>query len=91
MIVGVAIRDDETGEVLSLPRPNRHTDVLRVSGLITLSSGATKWRLYRGTQGFVDDAGRFLDRATAAVHALCVGQIEQLKYNDRDLFSEDLW
>lgn len=42
-------------------------------------------------QGFLDDAGNWLDRETAAQHALQCGQVKALKFNARELFSEDLW
>lgn len=42
-------------------------------------------------QGFVTDTGEFLDREAGAIHALACGQITKLKFNSRQLFSEDLW
>lgn len=42
-------------------------------------------------QGFLDDVGNWLDRETAAQHALQCGQVKALKFNARELFSEDLW
>jgi hypothetical protein len=42
-------------------------------------------------QGFVNDKGEFLDREQAAKEALECGQIKELKYNSKELFSEDLW
>ena len=44
-----------------------------------------------GEQGFITDTNEFLDRPTAAQHALECGQISKLKFNNVDLFSEDLW
>jgi hypothetical protein len=42
-------------------------------------------------QGFVTEEGRFVDREEGAKIALACGQIKKLKYNSRDLFSEDLY
>lgn len=42
-------------------------------------------------QGFVTEDGEFVDREVAARIALACGQIEKLKYNPRELFSEDLY
>jgi urease beta subunit len=42
-------------------------------------------------QGFLDEAGNWHDRTNAATHALACGQINALKFNPRELFSEDVW
>lgn len=42
-------------------------------------------------QGFVDHEGNFLNREDAARHAKLWGQVEKLKFNSKELFSEDLW
>ncbi len=44
-----------------------------------------------GEQGFVTDIGVFLNREDAAIHALEIGQIKELKFNSTQLFSEDIW
>lgn len=44
-----------------------------------------------GEQGFLTSAGRFLNREDAAKLAIASGQIKELKFSQRDLFSEDLW
>lgn len=44
-----------------------------------------------GEQGFVTSTGRFVSREDAAVIALKRGQIKKLKFNNTQLFSEDLW
>ena len=46
-----------------------------------------------GEQGFVTDdcPPVFLDREQAGRHALACGQIKELKFSSRDLFSEELW
>jgi len=43
------------------------------------------------TQGFVTDDGKFVDREEAAKIALQRGQIKKLKFNSKELFSEDLY
>lgn len=42
-------------------------------------------------QGFVTSEGRFVERDEAGRIAIASGQIEKLKYNSKDLFSEELW
>ncbi len=42
-------------------------------------------------QGFVTDTGRFITREEGAKLALASGQIKELKFNTKKLFSEDLW
>lgn len=41
--------------------------------------------------GFVTDDGRFVDREEAGKIAIACGQIDELKYQKRDLFSEEMW
>jgi hypothetical protein len=80
MIVAVAIiHRDKT---YSLPRPNRHHHVIRHI------AGTTDVDHVDGEQGFLDDAGNFLNRAAAAKHAFACGQIKGEK---KGLFSEDVW
>lgn len=45
----------------------------------------------RHPQGFYTNKGRFLDREEAAELALANGQCKKLKFNSKELFSEDLW
>ncbi|WP_300534907.1 hypothetical protein [uncultured Mameliella sp.] len=87
-IVAAAIRDEGTGLTFSLPAPARHHDVLRAMtalGLDAMKIG------HPDAQGFLTDTGRFLGRIGAACCAIDAGQIDALKFNARELFSEDLW
>lgn len=63
----------------------RHHDVIR---LITTTTGI---RPVNGEQGFVTEDGTFVNREEAAKIALESGQITKLKYNSKELFSEDLY
>lgn len=70
------------GKVYSLPKPNRHHHVIRMIGGIKGPD----------TQGFLDDAGNFLDRFEALEVALAAGQVIDLdSIMSGCLFSEDLW
>lgn len=80
MIITAAIIID--GEVESLPRPNRHHNILRKF---------PRSNFMQGTQGFIDDERGFVGRKLAAKIALEEGQIKNLKYSKYLLFSEDLW
>lgn len=86
MIVGVAIKMSN-GTILSLPKPNRHGDVIKLS--------FTKYGRYdqSSIQGFVNRAGVFFNREEAMVHAIKFGQASArlLERNDTSLYSEDLW
>lgn len=85
MITHVAIVRD--GVTYSLPKPNRHHHILH-SGMMAGKVGKE-----RDTQGFVDEAGKFLTRKEAFVLATESGQINRRKggYDGPDLYSEDLW
>lgn len=76
-IVAAAI--EQGGIVFSLPRPARHHDII-----LTLPSRI------RGRQGFVTDAGRFVDRWEARGIAVASGQVV-MPMHATLLFSEDLW
>jgi hypothetical protein len=82
MIVGVALKLED-GTIVSLPKPFRHHHVIR-----EINDGAL---VSRAVQGFVDDAGRFLDREDALDAARRSGQMEWKKGGLPQLFSEDLW
>ncbi len=82
-IVGVAIK--HSGDVHTLPKPNRHhhviwhmVDEMNVPPPIT------------GMQGFYTDEGDFLTREQALTLALRTGQITTHDHPTK-LFSEDLW
>ena len=79
MIIAAACVID--GEVVSLPAPARHHDIIR------------RWpkpKHSHGEQGFIDDKLGFVSRREAAGIALEQGQIEALKWPGQ-LYSEDLW
>lgn len=82
-IVGVAIKFN--GATITMPRPNRHPNIVRAVGGI----GGPD------VQGFVDDKGRFLGRKDAYRLALKNGQLNRRPgaqlYQGDDLYSEDLW
>ena len=90
-ITGVAVID-ETGKVWSLPKPNRHHNVIHL-----IDQNGHK---ARGEQGFIAD-GKFIDRKTAKTYASQNGQelnneqyfaVHNREKVNRDyLFSEDLW
>ena len=83
-IVGVAI---EYGlAVYTLPKPNRHHDVIRsIPGGI---NGPHK-------EGFIDEDGVFLNRKKAMARAEETGQLNRRPgkefYQGPELYSEDLW
>lgn len=88
VITGVAIRYQ--GVVHSLPRPNRHHNVIR---MIASQNGVG----IKGpdVQGFVTNYGRFLNRQEAYKLAVANKQIARREgaqfYQGTDLYSEDLW
>lgn len=83
-IVGVAIM--YAGKVYSLPKPNRHHDVIR-----SIPGGVKG----PDVQGFVDEDGVFLNRTDAMKRAVETGQLKRRPgkehYQGPELFSEDLW
>lgn len=81
-IVGVAIRVH--GEVLSMPRPARHADLLRVHHADHDHPHPILDR------GFVLADGDFVNRLEASDLAMCSGQIVAPKWPPC-LYSEDLW
>lgn len=85
MIVGVALRHNETGEIYSLPKPNRHNDLI-YSKPSSFIKGSFE-------QGFIDEDGRFYTRKQAAYHVWKVGQSLTLRgdYVPSILTSEDVW
>ena len=75
----------ENGKVFTLPRPNRHWQVLQMM----LEQHIVKPPYSKG-QGFVLSDDRFVSREEAADIAIAAGQITQLKHPPK-LYSEDLW
>lgn len=75
------------GVVYTLPRPNRHPDIVRhiraVNG-IGLNGPDIK--------GFLDSTGAFLTRSQAVPVALAAGQVlKRSTLRTSGLYSEDLW
>lgn len=48
-------------------------------------------KIDRSNQGFLLNTGQFLDRKQALELAISNGQITEKKYNQYNLFSEELW
>lgn len=72
------------GEVISAPRPARHSSVfllIQARGLSHVGS----------TQGFITTDGRFVDRHEAYEIAECAGQLIPKPHQPGRLFSEDVW
>lgn len=84
-ITHVAIRFQ--GKVFSLPRPNRHHDVIRH---IVETLGVNCVDTQGDDQGFLDAEGRYLNRQQALVSALQNDQIKGEVLCGM-LFSENLW
>ena len=82
MIVGVAIKFK--GKLYTLPRPNRHHNVIKM--IVEETHGP----VHENEQGFVTDVGRFLTREEAVRYAIASGQLPTIFRRER-LFSEDLW
>lgn len=83
MITHVAVQYN--GQTYSLPKPNRHHNVIRLIGGI---SGSHQ-------EGFLDASGRFLSRIAAMQMAKDTGQLKRAPdpklYQGPELYSEDLW
>jgi hypothetical protein len=93
VIIGVAFRLPD-GRLRVLPRPARHCHYSREYNDEARKAGYfAPWEGWGGglagiEQGFVDDAGNFLNRKDAAKHAYECGQIPELALT---LYSEDVW
>ena len=83
-ITGVAVMYG--GKMYSLPRPNRHHDVIR-----SIPGGVKG----PDRQGFILENGTFLDRRQAMTLAENNGQLRRVTgkefYQGPELYSEDLW
>lgn len=87
MITHVAIRWRE--KVYSLPKPNRHHDVIR---LIAEENNVSYVDAREDDQGFLDENGQFYRRRAALMHALMHNQVKDPKQVRLGmLFSEDVW
>lgn len=94
-IIGVAMLVDE--RLYSLPRPNRHGNVIMHMAL----AGEDKGAISAAEQGFITDIGRFVGRREAMQIAKAAGQIRTTRVVDGitrthepvsdELYSEDLW
>ncbi len=80
MITGVALRFGD--QIFCLPKPNRHHHLIHK---VVVEHGLS---CSDCEQGFVTIEGEFLDRVSAAFHALKSGQISE--FSGRP-YSEDLW
>lgn len=76
-------------EVVTLPPPARHHTIIRHIGELHPEA---PWPLVSGgeDQGFVTDAGRYVEREEAGRIAIAAGQTPALRWGPQ-LFSEDLW
>lgn len=73
------------GVIYSLPRPNRHHDVIRHIHEVT---GATT---IDGDQGFMTNDGQFVGRRQARLIAERSGQLLPRASKGKELYSEDVW
>lgn len=83
LIVAAAIKHD--GMVCFVPRPGRHSDVLRQMAAAGLMIPIN------GEQGFVTSDGLFVDRRRAREIAFMAEQLGAKTIHRTELFSEDLW
>jgi len=83
-ITHVAIKDNNN-VIHSLPKPNRHHDVIRMMA----KNGADI--PVAGVQGFLTDAGVFADRVEAKEIAINANQIIRESCKSNRLYSEDIW
>jgi hypothetical protein len=77
----------ETGEIFTLPRPNRHFHLIKA--VVELG-----WELpiQQDQQGFLLEDGRWVRRKAALIFALTSGQVkEEDLISKNTLLSEDLW
>jgi hypothetical protein len=88
MITHVAIRFN--GIIYSLPKPNRHHNVIRH---IVDTTGVKYVDAHGIDQGFLDDTGAYLNRKQALRHALTCMQVKENTMGPKlgELYSEDIW
>ena len=84
MIGGVAIQMGTS--VIAMPPPNRHHNVIR---LMVDTYGFHK--PITGTQGFVTNTGRFVDRIEGLAIAKAANQLKPNYIERNELYSEDVW
>jgi hypothetical protein len=87
-ITHVAIRFQ--GKIYSLPKPNRHHDVIRH---IVHKTGVSHVDAYGQDQGFLDSNGRYLTRRQALNVATVAHQLKPNNTGSKlgELYSEDIW
>lgn len=76
----------EDGKVYSLPRPNRHHNII-----FHLAKDLKHSTPIKGEQGFVLTDGTFVDRKTAKLHAIANNQLLETASRSELLFSECMW
>lgn len=87
-ITHVAIRFQ--GKIWSLPKPLRHSDVIRM--IIATDSSITTVNAYEDDQGFLDADGLYLNRRQALYNAQKNNQLKPgIMIRAGRLFSEDIW
>jgi hypothetical protein len=87
VITHVAIRFQ--GKIWSLPKPNRHHDVMRD---IVAKTGVEFVDVPLEDEGFLADGKMYLTRGQALIHAMINEQvIDPTKVRARLLTSEDVW
>ena len=86
MITHVAIRFQ--GRVWSLPKPNRHHDVIRH---IVHETDVDTVDAHGSDQGFLAETGEYMTRWQALRYAIHCGKVPKEKLARRELFSEDVW
>lgn len=94
MIIAAAVKYGDF--ITFLPRPARHHDVLRALYAQMMPTAERNHESYEcEVQGFMTDAGTFLDRRQALLWAREYGQTLRRQpgvgYQGDELFSEDLW
>ena len=82
-VVAAAIVHGE--KVYTLPKPNRHHNIIK-----HIADKEGSYRPTKAIQGFVDEHGNFLTRKEAAKIVIENGQLDKLRWPPH-LFSEDLW
>lgn len=86
-IICAAVKTSD-GLVHSLPKPNRHADIVYL--LDKTKRYSEKIIIAEGEQGFITNDGEFVNRIEAGRLAMISGQVDELEFPPQ-LFSEDLW
>lgn len=85
VITGVAIKG-KSGAMVSLPRPYRHHHIYALAAFMGID-------LDDGQQGFITEAGHFVNRKVAYEMVVVHEQPNRRSGNvtSKELFSEDVW